>query len=455
MAFWSFPAFLAFPRADRMPNRVQHITCMLTCSLRLSHLGSNFARCQRSQCQRCRIAQLRQIEEPELVDSCSILSALLYCCSLESISCIQRAETVFYGAMRQVASPDAALQPRQTLSFASHLTPSQPRRRAGDRRLPLAARQRWQRLPSQPRSRRCRILVRAEQQHAAQGSVHPTRQQVRCVCAGNANLGVGFDWLGCAVEVGCSPRHTGQRAVLLAHASSRKSSQLASARLICTSPNSMWYFLHFWLLASETARPESQIVIAQGDGDIVTATALPGQPGVVRIDSITGDGGRLSLDAEKNCVGIAAAETLALLAAALGSPLACGVALQLQKVWLDANFSISFTAHSRIHPHLPKGHVQQPPISCCKTLVQSPATGPAAGQRPWQLGGQRGGGRRGSQRAVRRRAAQGDAGAGGPQIRGGCQRLPRRQHRAGAARRFHPRQVKRLNFGLLSTFCAA
>lgn len=38
MASWGFPAFLAFPRADRMPNRVQHITCMLTCSLRLSHL---------------------------------------------------------------------------------------------------------------------------------------------------------------------------------------------------------------------------------------------------------------------------------------------------------------------------------------------------------------------------------------------------------------------------------
>lgn len=64
----------------------------------------------------------------------------------------------------------------------------------------------------------------------------------------------------------------------------------------------------------------------------MTATALPGEPGVVRIDSITGDGGRLTLNAGKNCVGIAAAETMALLAASLGVPISCGVALQLQKV---------------------------------------------------------------------------------------------------------------------------
>jgi hypothetical protein len=70
----------------------------------------------------------------------------------------------------------------------------------------------------------------------------------------------------------------------------------------------------------------------QGDGDVVTATAVPGQPGVVRIDAIAGDNGRLTLDASKNCVGIAAAEVVALLETSLGSPLACGVALQLQKV---------------------------------------------------------------------------------------------------------------------------
>lgn len=78
-----------------------------------------------------------------------------------------------------------------------------------------------------------------------------------------ANLGPGFDWLGCAVE---------------------------------------------------------------GEGDTVTARVLPDQPGVVAIEAITGDGGRLSLDPADNCIGIAAAETLKL----LGSP-SCGVSLTLHK----------------------------------------------------------------------------------------------------------------------------
>ena len=59
----------------------------------------------------------------------------------------------------------------------------------------------------------------------------------------------------------------------------------------------------------------------------MTATALPGQPGVVRIKAIAGDCGRLMLDASNNLVGIAAAETAALPEAVLGSPLACGIAL--------------------------------------------------------------------------------------------------------------------------------
>lgn len=78
-----------------------------------------------------------------------------------------------------------------------------------------------------------------------------------------ANLGPGFDWLGCAVE---------------------------------------------------------------GQGDVVVAKTLPDKPGLVLIESIVGDGGRLSLDASKNCVGIAAQETLKL----LGQP-SCGVSLTLQK----------------------------------------------------------------------------------------------------------------------------
>jgi len=65
-----------------------------------------------------------------------------------------------------------------------------------------------------------------------------------------ANLGPGFDWLGCAVD---------------------------------------------------------------GVGDTVTAIPLPGKAGVVEISSIIGDGGRLPLDGSTNCCGVAAAHTLRLL----------------------------------------------------------------------------------------------------------------------------------------------
>jgi len=65
-----------------------------------------------------------------------------------------------------------------------------------------------------------------------------------------ANLGPGFDWLGCAVE---------------------------------------------------------------GAGDVVKATIRRDIPGKVEIASIEGDGGRLSLEPEQNCCGIAAIETLNLL----------------------------------------------------------------------------------------------------------------------------------------------
>ncbi|GFH29309.1 homoserine kinase, partial [Haematococcus lacustris] len=51
------------------------------------------------------------------------------------------------------------------------------------------------------------------------------------------------------------------------------------------------------------------------------------KPGVVLIDKIEGDKGRLSLDPAKNCIGIAAQETLKLL-----GPVTCGVGLTLHKV---------------------------------------------------------------------------------------------------------------------------
>ena len=64
-----------------------------------------------------------------------------------------------------------------------------------------------------------------------------------------------------------------------------------------------------------------------GAGDTVVARPLPGEPGRIVIDGIEGDGGRLSLKAEENCAGIAAAATLKL----LGSPQSAGVALFLRK----------------------------------------------------------------------------------------------------------------------------
>lgn len=65
----------------------------------------------------------------------------------------------------------------------------------------------------------------------------------------------------------------------------------------------------------------------QGDGDIVTARVIPEAPGKLEIASIEGDNGRLSLDPAKNCIGIAAAETLKM----MGQP-SCGVSLTLRKV---------------------------------------------------------------------------------------------------------------------------
>lgn len=75
-------------------------------------------------------------------------------------------------------------------------------------------------------------------------------------------------------------------------------------------------------------------------GDIVTATVIPGQPGRVIIESITGDGGRLPLEASENCVGIAALEALEMIKASYGTP-TCGVSLVLEKVMISI-YNISF-----------------------------------------------------------------------------------------------------------------
>ena len=107
-----------------------------------------------------------------------------------------------------------------------------------------------------------------------------------------ANLGPGFDWMGCAVEVSCS---TSNCAIFSA---AYKRMKLMRSLLV------------------------------QGEGDIVLAEAEPDLPaGDVVIRNITGDEGRLSRLAAENCAGIAALETLALL-----GTVSCGVALSLHKV---------------------------------------------------------------------------------------------------------------------------
>lgn len=86
---------------------------------------------------------------------------------------------------------------------------------------------------------------------STQNLTQPVRQSVTVSAPATvANLGPGFDWLGCAV---------------------------------------------------------------QGEGDIVTATVLPEREGSVVIEDITGDGGRLPRNAARNCVGIAASKVLELI----------------------------------------------------------------------------------------------------------------------------------------------
>ena len=69
----------------------------------------------------------------------------------------------------------------------------------------------------------------------------------------------------------------------------------------------------------------------QGMGDRVTAKAVPGTPGTLSIEHITGDGGRLSLEPAKNCIGIAAQATVDMYKAA-GHPVDVAISLSLVKV---------------------------------------------------------------------------------------------------------------------------
>lgn len=65
---------------------------------------------------------------------------------------------------------------------------------------------------------------------------------------------------------------------------------------------------------------------AQGEGDTVVARVLRDKPGQVIIEAVEGDGGKLSLDAAKNCSGIAAIEVLKMI-----GETSVGVALTVKK----------------------------------------------------------------------------------------------------------------------------
>ncbi|GMH39582.1 hypothetical protein BSKO_07480 [Bryopsis sp. KO-2023] len=120
------------------------------------------------------------------------------------------------------------------------------------------------RLQETVRSRPLRCLPSQSQAPSTRSGLEPVLEKVSAFAPATvANLGPGYDWFGCAVE---------------------------------------------------------------GDGDVVTARAIPGEPGKVVIAGIVGDNGRLPLVAEENCVGIAALEALKMM-----GNVTCGVELFLEK----------------------------------------------------------------------------------------------------------------------------
>ncbi|CAD7694738.1 unnamed protein product [Ostreobium quekettii] len=111
--------------------------------------------------------------------------------------------------------------------------------------------------PHSGRSARCRC-------HGQRAAIEPVAAEIAAFAPATiANLGPGFDWLGCAVK---------------------------------------------------------------GEGDTVVARPSTAEPCSVQIDKIEGEGGRLSLNAHKNCAGIAAIKALELMGRTT-----CGVTLSLKK----------------------------------------------------------------------------------------------------------------------------
>lgn len=268
-----------------------------------------------------------------------------------------------------------------------------------------------------PRRTQQRRRIAREAARAQQGKVYidPVEKEAAAFAPATvANLGPGFDWMGCAVEVrpsdgcaggvweqvGAEPRVQGSRQ----HPAMPPAAAAPCAGIGCAT----------------TAALNSCACLAllQGEGDIVTARVLPDRPGEVVIESIEGDGGRLSLEAPKNCVGASAVASgccwvLAGTAASLGPvpawsrvcgvrqpaiPACCLLPAPCAPTQLLQRRSLPLHPAQRPHPSLPC-HV---PLSltcrhCCDRDAQAagrcahlrrepaPAEGPAAGQRHGQL----------------------------------------------------------------------
>jgi homoserine kinase len=148
--------------------------------------------------------------------------------------------------------------------------------------------------------------------------IDPVKQECKAFAPATvANLGPGFDWLGCAVEV-------------------------RAQRRPCRRPPSAGPQRPHGPAPPRASTPDRGAPLPQGEGDTVSARVLPDEPGRVVIERIEGDNGRLSLVAEENCIGIAALETLRL----MGQP-SCGVALTLHKArcrggqWRSARWGLT------------------------------------------------------------------------------------------------------------------
>lgn len=124
------------------------------------------------------------------------------------------------------------------------------------------------------RQQRQTLATRASFKAAGPGKLYidPVEKEVAAFAPATvANLGPGFDWMGCAVEA------------------------RRPCRGCCSADGAAAAATSAAALPSNQCQP--LLGRSQGDGDVVTARVLPDRPGEVVIEGIEGDGGRLSLQA--------------------------------------------------------------------------------------------------------------------------------------------------------------